>query len=699
MTTPIRIRRGEELQLDGRCLTVARRTAEGKLLLEDPERDELLIVDDGDLAVAFLRGRLRLPKSVLRRPDPVRDDLVSRDLASFSPEQLAEARRRTDYIEAFRARTNRSLSRRQVARFLAAYSHETEDPAPPRTSTFCTWYGIWERTGGDLRALVPAVHRRGNRQPKLDPEVMRFLEQAIDEVALRPEFSTSADVHAMVVERIATINAGRPQADKLPAPSERTVRRHLASLDRYAVTAAREGKASADRKYKPTLSTPPSSRPLEVVEIDHTRIDCLAVDDRLNIPLGRPWLSVALDRYTRMPLGYYIGFEHPGWFSVMRCLSQALLPKLDLLASWPDLDLSWPCFGRPETLLVDNGPEFHSHSLKDACRVFGIDLQFAPAKAPWFKGRVERFFGSLNTGLLHKLPGTTFSNPQKRGTYDSGRYAVLSLSDLERLLCQWLLGDYAQRFHRGLTDRPSAFWTAAVARDPVDLPALAAPDIRAMLGLVDERTPHHYGIEYLGIRYNNDAVQSVRRRHGDRRVRIKIDPGNLGCIWMVSPDTGEPVEIPSVRPDYAAGLPLAQHRVVRQRAGEVANDRGSIEALCLAREALRQDVLRMIGDRRITKRTKLVRLAGTDTLLALTDRAHESSQPTEPSALTSDTPARAERQKPATTETNARPSSVPDRGDVPEFPTERRPTDIDVDDFEDLPVETLHPKAGRRGTS
>jgi putative transposase len=383
----------------------------------------------------------------------------------------------------------------------------------------------------------------------------------------------------------------------------------------------------------------------------------------------------------------------------MRCLNQALLPKLDLLGRWPDLDLNWPCFGRPETLLVDHGPEFHSQSLKDACRVFGIDLQFAPAKAPWFKGRVERFFGSLNTGLLHKLPGTTFSNPQKRGTYESDRYAVLSLSDLERLLCQWLLADYAQRFHRGLNDRPGRFWAAAVDRDPVDLPALAAPDIRAMLGLVEERSLHHYGVEYLGLRYNNDAVQSVRRRHGDCRVRIKIDPSDLGSIWLVSPDTGEPVQIPSVRPDYAAGLPLAQHRVVRQRAGELANDRGSIEALCRAREALRQDVLRMIGDRRIKKRNRLARLAGADTLLALTDRAHASPQPSEEEKSPPVPRAPARRRRPATTETTATAKAIPDRGDVPEFSTEQRPADDDPDDIEDLPVETLHPNAGRRGTS
>lgn len=300
--TPIRIRRGEELLLDGRRLTAVRRTSQGKLLIEDHEREEMLVVDDGELAVSFLRGRLRLPQSVLQRKDPVREDLVARDLASFTEAQLAEARRRADYIEAFRARTNRRLSRGNVVCFLEEHGREINDPTPPKASTFCNWYQAWDRSCGDLRALVPAVQRRGNHHSKIHPEIQRFLQEAIDEVALRPELAASGDVHAAVIARIATINDGRRAGDKLPAISERTVRRHLAQLDRYTVVAAREGKHSADRKYKPTIACPPATRPLEVVEIDHTQLDEIVVDDLLNIPLGRPWLSVALDRCTRMPI-------------------------------------------------------------------------------------------------------------------------------------------------------------------------------------------------------------------------------------------------------------------------------------------------------------------------------------------------------------------------------------------------------------
>lgn len=34
--------------------------------------------------------------------------------------------------------------------------------------------------------------------------------------------------------------------------------------------------------------------------------------------------------------------------------------------------------------------------------------------------------------MVHELPGTTFSNPQERGRYDSQRLAVLTVGELER---------------------------------------------------------------------------------------------------------------------------------------------------------------------------------------------------------------------------------------------------------------------------
>lgn len=80
--------------------------------------------------------------------------------------------------------------------------------------------------------------------------------------------------------------------------------------------------------------------------------------------------------------------------------------------------------------MTDNGKEFYSRHFEDACLQLGIRLQYAPPKCAWYKGTMERWFGTQNTRLLHELPGATFSNIFDRGDYDPQKHAVISLEAL-----------------------------------------------------------------------------------------------------------------------------------------------------------------------------------------------------------------------------------------------------------------------------
>jgi putative transposase len=44
--------------------------------------------------------------------------------------------------------------------------------------------------------------------------------------------------------------------------------------------------------------------PLEVVQIDHTLVDVVVVDELERLPLGRPWLTLAIDVASRMVNGF-----------------------------------------------------------------------------------------------------------------------------------------------------------------------------------------------------------------------------------------------------------------------------------------------------------------------------------------------------------------------------------------------------------
>ena len=66
----------------------------------------------------------------------------------------------------------------------------------------------------------------------------------------------------------------------------------------------------------------------------------------------------------------------------------------------------------PKTLVVDNGPVSIGEDLKDLCGQLGINLEPNPKEHPWLKGTIERLFKTINTGFIHGLPGTSFSNDE-----------------------------------------------------------------------------------------------------------------------------------------------------------------------------------------------------------------------------------------------------------------------------------------------
>lgn len=225
-------------------------------------------------------------------------------------------------------------------------------------------------------------------------------------------------------------------------------------------------------------------------------------------------------------------------------------------------------------LVVDNAMEFVGPSLPDACHSLGILLQRLPVKTPHYKGMIERFFRTINTGLLHALPGTTFANFNTKGDYDSLHNACLNPRELNKALHIFLLDIYAESPHRGLNqDTPANRWKEAqgngfLPRVPTDPNELAI-----LLGRIDERTIQHYGIDFQCIRYNHGDLALLRHRleteskgRGTTGVKIKYLPDNLGSIFVFDPYELKYIEVPAIDQAYAQGLSLYTHKFIRLEA-------------------------------------------------------------------------------------------------------------------------------------
>jgi len=81
-------------------------------------------------------------------------------------------------------------------------------------------------------------------------------------------------------------------------------------------------------------------------------------------------------------------------------------------------------------MIIDNGSDYQDSGFIGVTHKLGIILEPSPPYKPNAKANVERFFRTLNDDLIHKLSGTTFSNPEDRGDYDSQEMARLTLDDL-----------------------------------------------------------------------------------------------------------------------------------------------------------------------------------------------------------------------------------------------------------------------------
>ena len=250
----------------------------------------------------------------------------------------------------------------------------------------------------------------------------------------------------------------RCRREGINPPAANTVRARVRRVRADKAARAREGAGSAAARRLTSAAgrTPPAERPMAVLQIDHTQVDLILVDETWRKPVGRPWLSMAIDVHSRCIAGLHLSYEAPSATVAGLCLAHAALDKASYLRGL-DIEADWPCQGLPGEVFVDNGSEFHSAAFERGCQQHGIALRFRPPGAPHWGGIVERLVGTV-MAMVHELPGTTFSNPGERGDYDSDAASCLTLAELERWLVLAVTGPYHHAVHGGVNEPPLARW-------------------------------------------------------------------------------------------------------------------------------------------------------------------------------------------------------------------------------------------------
>lgn len=481
------------------------------------------------------------------------------------------------------------------------------DITPPSVQTVYSWLKKYESSGKNICSLVPNYSNRGNRHARYSPEVTEIAVRVISQYYLTDQKKTISAIMPEIRRAIHAAKLIRSETEKLPIPERKFVRNIIAGIDAYEVDRARLGKSVANRKYREAnISGERVENPLDRVEIDHTLLDLIVVSDNDYLPIGRPTLTLALDRCTRCICGYHIGYDPPSYIAVMHCLAHAVTPKEYVKKKYPGVVNNWPCWGLMQKLVVDNGAEFHASDFEAAALALLIDVQYCPVRQPWYKGAVERSFRTLNNGLIHQIPGTTFSNIFERGDYKSLKLAVLTESEIHELMHMWIIDVYHQTRHRQTLKTPRQLWQERIPSVIQTLPQ-SVELLKVNLASTERRTLFHYGISLNNLTYNSPELQKLRRKYGELKMEIKWDRTDLGHIHVVNERENTYLKVPCTWVEYASGLSFWLHKAIRAEA--LADDKNveSQQEMDAAKERIRKRIEMAMANKKMITRTNAAR--------------------------------------------------------------------------------------------
>ena len=304
-------------------------------------------------------------------------------------------------------------------------------------------------------------------------------------------------------------------------PSYSAVHAIMRRLDPGLVTLTHDG-AAAYRNQFELVHRHRADRPNAVWQADHTELDLMILDANGN--QARPWLTVVIDDHSRAIAGYTVFLGAPSALQTALALRQAI---------WCKAGPTWPICGIPDALYVDHGSDFTSHHMEQVAAELRIELTFSTVRRPQGRGKVERFFGTVNSELLPELPGYLVGG-------QPAQVPSLSLSDLDNALGTFIIQTYNARAHREIGATPNAAWVAQgwLPRLPHSLEEL---DL-LLVSVAKSRLVRRDGIHFQGLRYLDPTLAA----YVGETVTIRYDPRDITeiCVFYrerflcraVSPD-------------------------------------------------------------------------------------------------------------------------------------------------------------------
>lgn len=411
-------------------------------------------------------------------------------------------------------------------------------------STIYKWIKLFNENG-TVASILGKEKNGGRGKSRLSFEQ----EKIISEVIERHYLNKSRNSINKTIRKVFEICLKK----NIKLPHSITIRSRIKNISEEEILKKRVSVKEAKYKFEPLKGSFPQVHfPYSVVQIDHTKVDIILVDDIQRKPYKRPWITVAIDIYSRMVVGFYLSFETPGTLGTGMCISNAILPK-EIWLEKIGVKAEWPCWGKINTLHLDNAKEFRGNSLKKSCQNYDINIEYRPIATPHWGGHIERLLGTFSKEI-HDLPGTTFSSPLLRKEYDSAKNSSLTLEEFEKWLTIYITNIYHNKIHSGIGMTPLDKYNLGIFGDENNLGIGITPKIlnerklRIDFMPIIERTIQEYGVIIDHITYYHDILRNYihsKDKSGKKRKYIfRRDPRDISEIYFYDPETKEYYNIP-----------------------------------------------------------------------------------------------------------------------------------------------------------
>jgi putative transposase len=325
----------------------------------------------------------------------------------------------------------------------------------------------------------------------------------IEGLALQTPPRSAVSIHRQITT-IATEQGWKP-------PSYARVRQIIKGLDPALVTMAHQGVAAYREEFD-LLYRREAPHSNAMWQADHCELPIWLLDEAGNP--DKPWLTAIQDDYSRMIVGYRLSFQPSTALTTALALRQAICRKEDA---------RWHAYGIPTVFYSDHGSDFTSKHMEQVAADLPMELIFSQVSIPRGRGKVERFFRSVEQLLLQDTPGYA-----PKGS--TGVKATLTLSTFEQHFRTWLLEDYHHRVHVETQCKPQERWEAGgfLPRTPKSLEQL---DL-LLLTVAKTRRVQQDGIRFQGYRFMDPTLAGYVKEE----VVIRYDPVDLAEIRVFYQD-------------------------------------------------------------------------------------------------------------------------------------------------------------------